>query len=72
MDLDRGDHWEDSQGPPPGAAIPGSSSSIHPNGGPPPGPQGGQMAFPGQDQSPAQIQQRQQSNGASQPQVRNR
>ena len=69
MDLERSDHWDDSQGPPPGAALPGSSSNLHPNGVAPPGSQGSQMFGGAQDQQPAPARQRQLSNGAAQGQV---
>ena len=75
MDLDR-DHWGDeSNGPPPGAALPpgASTSSVsggihpHPNAVAPPGTQGSQLFGPNhQGVEPAAVQQRT-SNGAPQP-----
>jgi len=73
MDLER-DHWgEDSQGPPPGAAVlPGSSSSLHPNAVAPPGSQQANQMFGANHQGaatdPQSVVQQRPSNGAAQQQ----
>ena len=71
MDLER-DHWpggdSDPGGPPPGAALPPGSGSVHPNAVAPPGTQGNQMFGANPQAADSQVQQRP-SNGAAQGQV---